>query len=211
MVNEGMIHIIDDDAAARDSLAFLLSAADLEVRTYESARNFLDSFPGDATGCIVTDIRMPELTGIELLSLLKQRGIALPVIVMTGHGDVPLAVTAMKGGAIDFLEKPFSDDAILAAVGNALSLNHHDARRDAEKASIGERLASLSQRERQVLEGLVAGHANKRMAFDLDISPRTIEIYRAHVMSKMRANSLSELVRMALMSGIDTGTDAQPD
>ncbi|MCX5495319.1 response regulator FixJ [Kaistia dalseonensis] len=210
MASEGMIHVIDDDEGARESLAFLLSSAELTVRTYDSAVRFLQDFAGDTTGCIVTDIRMPEMTGLELLVTLKNRGIVLPVIVMTGHGDVPLAVTAMKGGAIDFLEKPFSDDAILAAVGAALNTNHHDARKEAERSSILERLATLSQRERQVLEGLVAGHANKRMAYDLDISPRTIEIYRAHVMSKMRASSLSDLVRMALAAGINIAQDDGP-
>jgi two-component system response regulator FixJ len=203
MNRDGWIHVIDDDDGARDSLAFLLGSADLPVETYESATEFLARFPGAAAGCIVTDVRMPEMTGIELLTALRTRNIALPVIVMTGHGDIPLAVAAMKGGAVDFLEKPFSDDTILAAVRKALDANHHDARREAERAAILERLASLSQRERQVLDGLVAGHANKRMAYDLDISPRTVEIYRAHVMTKMRAGSLSELVRMALLAGIE--------
>jgi two-component system, LuxR family, response regulator FixJ len=155
-----------------------------------------------SAGCIITDIRMPEVSGIDLLRRLKELKVALPVIVITGHGDVALAVEAMKIGAADFLEKPYDGDVMLAAVRSALSRQDDDGRRQAERAEIDARLALLSNRERDVLEGLVAGHANKRIAFDLGISPRTIEIYRANLMTKMQAASLSELVRMALIAEV---------
>jgi two-component system response regulator FixJ len=145
---------------------------------------------------------MPEMTGIDLLRRLKELKVSVPVIVMTGHGDVPLAVEAMKLGAVDFLEKPFDDEALLASVGAALEREHVDSKRQADRLEIDKRLATLSNRERDVLEGLVAGHANKRIAFDLGISPRTVEIYRANLMTKMQAGSLSDLVRMALITGI---------
>jgi two-component system response regulator FixJ len=147
---------------------------------------------------------MPGLSGIELMGRLKQLDVNVPVIVMTGHGDVPLAVEAMKSGAADFLEKPFDDEAMLAAVKAALNRHEHEDARDAEKKAITERLATLSNRERQVLEGLVAGHPNKTIGYDLGISARTIEIYRANVMSKMSASSLSDLVRMAIIADVTT-------
>jgi two-component system response regulator FixJ len=148
---------------------------------------------------------MPDITGIDLLRRLKDLQIPLPVIVITGHGDVPLAVEAMKFGAVDFLEKPFDDDALMVAVNAALSDRGANAVRESERGEIVDKLATLSTRERQVLEGLVAGHPNKTIAFDHGISPRTVEIYRANVMSKMKAASLSDLVRMALIAGVLDG------
>lgn len=200
MASDNVVHVIDDDDDARDSLAFLLSTADVEVHAYESAVAFLRALPQVTGGCIITDVRMPEIDGIELLRRLHEAGTPLPVIVMTGHGDVPLAVEAMKLGAIDFLEKPFDDDALLAAVRMALSKNRVDSEQESRKAEVKERLASLSPREQQVLDGLVAGHPNKTIAFDLGISARTVEVYRANLMTKMQARSLSELVRMALLA-----------
>jgi two-component system response regulator FixJ len=199
MPDKSVVYVIDDDEAARDSLAFLLRSAKLDVRTFESAVAFLDASPAAGAGCVVTDIRMPQMTGLELLARLKSLDVALPVIVITGHGDVPLAVEAMKAGAVDFLEKPFDDNLLLAAVRSALDRAHEDRTREAEREALLERLATLSPRERQVLDGLVAGHPNKIIAFDLGISPRTVEIYRANVMAKMQAASLSELVRMTLI------------
>src|SRR5215470_19553067 len=196
------VHVIDDDEAARDSLAFLLGTAKIEVKTYESAVAFLKVAKDVHSGCIITDVRMPEITGVDLLRRLKELKITVPVIVVTGHGDVPLAVEAMKIGASDFLEKPFDDEVMLTAVRSALNRQQGDSKRQAERAEVEGRLAALSNRERDVLDGLVAGHANKRIAFDLGISPRTVEIYRANLMTKMQAASLSDLVRMALISGI---------
>ncbi|WP_230530025.1 response regulator FixJ [Microvirga roseola] len=200
MPNEQVVHVVDD-LAVRQSLSFLLASDGLPVRLHESASAFLETVKDAATGCIVTDVRMPGIDGIEFLRRLKERGFALPVIVMTGHADVPMAVEAMKEGAVDFIEKPFDDDLFLAAVRSALKLQEHHAQRDAQVSEVQARLQGLSERERQVLDGLVAGKANKVIAYDLGISPRTVEIYRANVMTKMQAGSLSELVRMALVVG----------
>ena len=202
MPSSPVVHVIDDDDAARDSLTFLLRSAQIEVRSYETAPAFLATAKTVATGCIITDVRMPEMTGIELLRRLREMGADIPVIVITGHGDIPLAVEAMKYGAADFFEKPYDDEALLAAVRAALNRQEGAAQKAAELTALNERLATLSNRERQVLEGLVAGKPNKIIAFDYDISPRTVEIYRANVMTKMHAASLSELVRMALIAGI---------
>jgi two-component system, LuxR family, response regulator FixJ len=202
MPETAIVHVLDDDEAARESLAFLLRAHAIEVRTYESATAFLKAAPGLQSGCIITDVRMPEISGIDLLRRLKELKIFLPAIVITGHGDVALAVEAMKIGAADFLEKPFDDEVLLAAVRSALRRGDDERQREAQRAEVNERLASLSNRERDVLNGLVAGQANKQIAFELGISPRTVEIYRANLMGKMQAVSLSELVRMALTAGV---------
>lgn len=202
MSDDATVHIIDDDEAVRQSLEFLLKGAKLSVRTHESATAFLAALPELAPGCVITDIRMPGISGIDLLKQLRELPQPIPVIVITGHGDVPLAVTAMKYGAADFLEKPFDDDALLGAVQAALERKQVEGRREAERAAALDKLAALSARERQVLDGLVAGKPNKTIAYDLAISPRTVEIYRANLMSKMNAASLSDLVRMALVAGI---------
>jgi two-component system response regulator FixJ len=199
MQSEVAVHVVDDDVAVRKSLAFLLASEGLPVRLHESAMAFLDDAAGIEAGCIVTDVRMPGIDGIELIRRLKLRGITLPVIVMTGHADVPMAVEAMKEGAVDFLEKPFGDEAFLAAVRSALARQERNTHHGSRIADVQGRFDALSDRERQVLEGLVAGKANKMIAYDLGISPRTVEIYRANVMTKMQAKSLSELVRLALL------------
>ena len=197
-----IVHVVDDDEAMRDSMAFLLRAANFQVQTYPAATDFLEALPQIKAGCVVTDVRMPGMSGIELLQRLRELKVSVPVIVVSGHGDVPLAVEAMKTGALDFIEKPFDDDVFLRAVRMALSAHAVDSQREAQKATINSRLESLSNREREVLEGLVAGHPNKTIAYDLGISPRTVEIYRANVMEKMQARSLSDLVRMALVGGL---------
>jgi two-component system, LuxR family, response regulator FixJ len=202
MPDEPIVHVIDDDEALRESLSFLLETAHFEVRVYDSALRFLEALGRAKPGCIITDVRMPGMSGLDLLRQLANLGSTFAVIVITGHGDIPLAVEAMKLGAVDFLEKPFDDNALIAAVRSALGRRQRDLKRDGEKLEIHGRIAALSNRERQVLEGLVAGHANKTIAFDLGISPRTVEIYRANLMTKMHASSLSDLVRMTLMSGI---------
>jgi len=199
---KGLVHVIDDDEALRESLTFLLRAANIGVKSFASAAAFLNSLPDPSLSCVITDVRMPDMSGIDLLRRLKDLKIATPVIVITGHGDVALAVEAMKIGAIDFLEKPFDDDILLASVEAALAQHGGKIRRDSERAEIEGRLAALSPRERDVLGGLVAGRANKQIAFDLGISPRTVEIYRANLMNKMQAGSLSDLVRMALVVGM---------
>jgi two-component system response regulator FixJ len=205
MPSDAVVHVIDDDDAARDSLCFLLRSAKIEARSYESAPAFLAAVKTISLGCVITDVRMPEMTGIELLRRLRESGNDVPVIVITGHGDIPLAVEAMKFGAADFFEKPYDDDALVSAVKGALNAQQGNAQKNAERAIVNERVATLSNRERQVLEGLVGGKPNKIIAFDYDISPRTVEIYRANVMTKMQATSLSELVRMALIAGMLDG------
>jgi two-component system, LuxR family, response regulator FixJ len=199
--NDGVVHVIDDDDAIRESLTFLLESAGPEVRTYDSADAFLKALPHDAHGCVVTDIRMPGVNGIELLRHLRIMEVVLPVIVITGHADVPMAVEAMKSGAVDFIEKPFDDGELLSAIRSALRRDKKDFRREAERSEIDLRLAALSGRERQVLEGLIAGHQNETIAFNLAMSVRTVEIYRANVMTKMQVQSLSSLVRAALVAG----------
>jgi two-component system, LuxR family, response regulator FixJ len=201
-MNDPVIYVIDDDDSVRDSLDFLLRSSRFRVKTYDSASAFLESLPDIAFGCVITDVRMPGLSGIELLRRLRELQIKIPVIVVTGHGDVPLAVEAMKIGAADFFEKPFDGDNIVAAVRTALNNSKRDADHEAERTELRDRLASLTPRERDVLEGLVAGNPNKTIAYDLGISPRTVEIYRANVMTKMKSGSLSELVRMALLAGL---------
>jgi two-component system response regulator FixJ len=198
MPPEPTIYAIDDDEAVRQSLEFLLKSAGITVRGFESANAFLDILPEVEGGCVITDVRMPGMTGIDLLKHLRANRADLPVIVITGHGDVALAVDAMKVGAFDFLEKPFDDEMLIAAVRAALSRDADTAKRKAGLGVIQQKLAGLSMREQQVLEGLVAGKANKVIAFDLGISPRTVEIYRANVMTKLDAKSLSDLVRMAI-------------
>jgi two-component system response regulator FixJ len=201
MAPRGKVYVIDDDEAMRDSLGFLLGSAEFDVTLFESAQHFLDALPGVDFGCVVSDVRMPGMDGIELLKQLKASSNPYPVLIMTGHGDVPLAVNAMKLGAVDFLEKPFEDDRLISMIDVALKQAGSGARTEAVKADIAARIASLSPRERQIMEGLVAGLSNKLIARDYNISPRTIEVYRANVMTKMQAASLSELVRLAIRAG----------
>ncbi len=199
MANQ-VVHVIDDDIDVRQSLAFLLSTAGLAVRVHESAVAFLKALPDVQPGCVVTDIRMPEMDGLELQRRLVDLKAGLPVIVMTGHGDVPMAVEAMKAGAVDFIEKPFHDETLLSAIRSALDSHARNREREERVVAIRKHLDALSSREREVLQGLAAGKANKVIAYDLGISARTVEVYRANVMTKMQADSLSELVRMVLMA-----------
>jgi two-component system response regulator FixJ len=199
MSSDALVHVVDDDAAVRQSLAFLLGTDGLAVRLHESASAFLASV-SDPAGCILTDVRMPGIDGIEFLHRLGQRGRMPAVIVMTGHADVAMAVEAMKAGAVDFIEKPFDDELLLASVRSAMTRLKRESDLATEASAARKRIGALSERERQVLEGLVAGKANKVIGLDLGISPRTVEIYRANVMTKLQAASLSELVRMALMA-----------
>ena len=201
MDNGAVVHLIDDDEAVRQALAFLLATAGHAVRVYDSAEAFLGAVGTAQPGCIVSDVRMPGIDGIALQRRLKEIGAPFPVVIMTGHADVPLAVEAMKAGAVDFIEKPFDDTVLLSAIQVALSRRDAAGRRDAEATQILARIEALSERERQVLDGLVAGHPNKTIAYDLQLSPRTVEVHRANLMTKMGANSLSELVRMVVIAG----------
>ena len=201
MARRGKVYVIDDDEGMRDSLDFLLGAADFHVTLFESAQHFLDALPDASFGCVVSDVRMPGIDGIEMLKRLKASRSTFPVVIMTGHGDVPLAVEAMKLGAVDFLEKPFEDDRLIGMIDVALKQAESGAQTEAVTVEIAARIASLSPRERQVMEGLIAGLSNKLIAREYDISPRTIEVYRANVMTKMQAGSLSELVRLAMRAG----------
>jgi len=202
MAHRGKVYVIDDDDAMRDSLDFLLGAADFQVALFESALNFLDALPTIDFGCVVSDVRMPGIDGIELLKRLKAAGSLFPVVIMTGHGDVPLAVEAMKLGAVDFLEKPFEDDRLIGMIEAALRRAEPGVKNEAATLEIQSRIERLSPRERQVMDGLIAGLSNKLIAREYDISPRTIEVYRANVMTKMQAASLSELVRLAMRGGL---------
>lgn len=202
MSADPVVHVIDDDEAVRRSLDFLLQSARFKTLTYETALAFLNALPDIPSGCIVTDVKMPEMSGVELLRHLRKINLRMPVIIITGHADVPMAVDAMKSGASDFLEKPFDDEVLLSAVRAALASAENVKERENEKTELQRRFETLSKREREVLEGLVAGKPNKTIAFDLGISPRTVEIYRANVMTKMRAVSLSELVRMTMIAGV---------
>ena len=201
MPDNPVAHIIDDDDALRESLSFLLDSADIPGATYVSAAEFLKALPEITSGCVVTDIRMPGMSGMELLKHIVEGGSTLKVIVMTGHGDVPLAVEAMRLGAADFIEKPFDDEVFISSVRLAIARQQEADHGHAVRSEVHRKIESLSTRERQVLDGLVAGNSNKRIAYDLGISPRTVEIYRANLMTKMNAGSLSELVRMALLAG----------
>ena len=200
-MTETIVHLIDDDEAVRVSLAFLLEMNELPATTYGSAEDFLAVADTVATGCVVTDVRMPRMSGLDLVRRLKERGIVLPVIVITGHGDVPLAVEAMRAGVVDFIEKPFDDEVLLGAIRMALDVKVETDVHAEERRRFEQVLATLSPRETEVLRGVIAGKMNKVIAFELGISPRTVEVYRANVMSKTHANGLSELVRIALLAG----------
>jgi two-component system response regulator FixJ len=201
-VGEAIVHVVDDDEAIRHSIVFQLETAGLRARDYASAEAFLDVVPGLTRGCVLTDVRMPGLGGLELVQRLNELNFKLPVVMMTGHGDIPLAVEAMKAGVTDFLEKPLDDDQLLRVIGEALA----DAATPAEEAEgvreLRLRFDSLSPREREVLTGVVGGRPNKVIAYELSISPRTVEVYRAGLMAKTGAATLSQLVRMALTLGL---------
>lgn len=198
MADAVLVHIVDDDPAVRDSLQFLLDAAGLAARTYASAAEFLDGAGTLRAGCVLADVRMPGIDGLALQRRLAELGSRLPVIIMTGHGDVPIAVEALKTGAADFLEKPFDDERLLRVLRDALQASQAAQEKSDVREAIRTRLLSLTKREREVLEKLVEGLPNKTIAYDLGTSPRTVEVQRARVMEKMAARSLPDLVRMVL-------------
>ena len=197
--------VADDDEAVCDSLRLLLEAAGYRVETFSSGKALLSALRPEEEACLVIDVKMPELGGIEVQERLRAAGFSLPVVIITWHGDVPLAVQAMKAGAVDFVEKPFTEEVILAAVKRALEIERQQRESEAAAAEARSRLSELSERERQVLSLLVAGKPNKVIAHELVISPRTVEIHRARVMEKTHARSLSELVKLALAAGISPG------
>ena len=202
MIGDYIVHIVDDEEPVRKSLAFLLTMHGFTVRVHNSATDFLAVASTVRNGCLVTDLRMPDMSGVELLRSLQAAKATIPTIVITGHGDVPMAVEAMKAGALDFIEKPFEDEVLIEAIKRAAARLEETPIETDDIAAIQSRLEQLSERERQVLSGVVAGLPNKTIAYDLNISPRTVEVHRANVMTKMHARNLPELVRMALAANV---------
>lgn len=198
MSEQGPICVVDDDSAVRDALQILLRMSGYRVEVYESALAFLERADLAKAACLIADIRMPDMDGLELQQTLAKRSVDLPVIVMTGHGDVPLAVKAMKAGAIDFLEKPFEEAGLLSSIKVALARRASGGAKNEEAERVRAKLSELTPREKEVLDQLIEGHQNKMIAHNLDISPRTVEVYRGRVMEKMQARTIAELVRMAL-------------
>jgi two-component system response regulator FixJ len=192
------VFVVDDDEAVRDALRLLLESAELKAETYPCAQAFLDAYDPERTGCLVLDLRMPGLSGLDLQERLRENNIALPVIMLTGHGDVPAAVRALKGGAVDFLEKPYDSEMLLGRIRQAIDRDRQMREQSHRQAAVAERLEHLTPREREVLDMIVAGKANKVIAFELDISERTVELHRARIMRKMGARSLPQLMRMLL-------------
>lgn len=194
-MSTGLAYLVDDDAAIRDALAWLLRSRGVQSRAWPSAEDFLTDFRDDMHGCLLLDIRMVGMTGTELYDRLLERGCALPVIFLTGHGDVPLAVKALKRGAFDFIEKPFNDNELADRVIEALQLEESQRQQDGMKAEIGERLATLTEREREVMTCILAGKLNKVIADELQIAMRTVEVHRAHIFEKMGVRSAVELAQ----------------
>ncbi|UCE88164.1 MAG: response regulator transcription factor [Pseudomonadota bacterium] len=205
MRREPTVYVVDDDSAVRESLQWLLESVDLHVETYCSAHEFLDAYRPADPGCLILDVRMPGMSGLELQKALGDHDWTLPVIVITGHGDVPMAVRAMKSGAVDFIQKPFNDQTLLERIHQCLAQDRDWRARLSEQAALRSRVATLTPRERQVLEGVVGGRLNKVIADDLGISNKTVEAHRASIMEKMVARSLAELVTMCVSCGISKG------
>ena len=197
-MDEPVVFVIDDDRAVRDSLSMLVETAGLRVRAFPNAQAFLDFIRPDIAGCVITDLRMPGLSGLELQDRLTELDIAIPLIVLTGHGDVPAAVRALKHGAVDFIEKPFDSDTLLELIRRAIERDASLRETHSAQAEISSRIETLTPREREVMGLVVEGKANKVIAFDLGISERTVELHRARIMRKMRARSLPDLIRMTL-------------
>ena len=195
-----VVFVVDDDPAMRDSLRWLIESTGVQVETFADAQTFLARIRPEVPGCLVLDVRMPGMSGLDLQSELARRGIGLPTIVVTGHAEVPMAVRAVKAGAIDFIEKPFSDQLLLDRVRQGIEMDRLARHGRAQRADVLRRLSLLTQREREVLDLVVAGRANKEIAAALRLSPKTVEVHRAHVMEKMQASSVAELVRLALFA-----------
>lgn len=203
MPNEQQVFLVDDDDGVRNSLEALLMANGFDVLTFESGTVFLQEFDPDWTGCLVTDVRMPSIGGLELQSELLKKNVSLSIIVTTGHGDIALAVQAMRAGAVDFIEKPFDEDRLIGAIESALAISLEEHRDTELKVRFRNDIDRLTPRERDVLGQLIIGSTNKEIARELDIAPRTVEVHRARVMEKMQAESLSHLVRVAVVAGFE--------
>jgi len=207
MTTAATVFVVDDDPAMRDSMRWLIESVGLKVEAFANADSFMEEFSGDVPGCLVLDVRMPGTSGMELLDTLKNRGVQLPIIMISGHGDVPMAVQALKRGAMDFLEKPFRDQELLEQIAKAIEVDQDRRSRAESVAGIRARLDKLTPREREVMELVVAGYANKQVAAKLGLSEKTIEVHRSRVMSKMRAKTLPCLVKMAIAVGVTEATD----
>lgn len=203
MSDKKLIHIVDDEESIRKSASFMLRTSGFDVQTYSSGVAFLKEAKNALPGCVLLDIRMPEMDGLEVQAAMNERGIALPVIVLTGHGDISIAVQAMRGGAVEFLEKPFEKAQLIAAIEMAFDRLQRKSEAMASEREAAVRIAVLTAREQEVLRGLVKGNPNKTIAYDLGISPRTVEVHRANVMAKLQVRSLSDALRLAFAAGLD--------
>jgi RNA polymerase sigma factor (sigma-70 family) len=208
MKNQPTVFIVDDDQAMRNSLKWLIESVAMQVETFDSADAFIESFYPGRSGCLLLDVRMPGMSGLELQEYLMLNRIAIPIIIITGHADVPMAVRAMKAGAIDFIEKPFNDELLLESIRHALQLNERQRDMQAQRAEIATRLARLTPREHEVMVMVTNGRANKEIASSLGVSAKTVEAHRARVMEKMEAGSLAELVRMAIYANLSLKEEA---
>ncbi len=198
MSNEPTVFVVDDDQEVRESIRWLIESVDLAVETFGSGQEFLDAYDPNKRGCVVLDVRMPQISGLELQKKHVARGLNIPVIIVSAYGSVPVAVEAMKAGAVDFIEKPFSDQALLDRIHQAIAKDRGVRRRKAKRAAVAARIEVLTSREREVMDLVVVGRATKRIAIDLGISPKTVEAHRARIMQKMAADSVAELVQMAV-------------
>lgn len=205
MIGQPIVHVVDDDETVRKSVQWLLESLKLNVQTYPSAQDFLSAYDPVQPGCLVLDVRMPDIGGLQLQEILVKRKLHIPVVLITGHGDISMAVNAMKAGAFDFIEKPFKDQVLLERVQQCLALDSRQRREVAEREKIIERLDSLTPREAEVLEGVIGGKANKEIASELDISVKTVEVHRARLMEKMAVNSVAELTSVCIAAGRHTG------
>jgi len=205
------VFVVDDDQAMRNSLKWLIESVGMMVETYSTADEFIQNYYPGRAGCLLLDVRMPGMSGLELQEHFLKHQINIPIIIITGHGDVPMAVRAMKSGAIDFIEKPFNDELLLESIRNALNMDVEQRAAQAERAEIATRLANLTPREHEVMEMVTAGKANKEIARTLGVSAKTVEAHRSRVMEKMQASSLAELVKMAVAANIENEDDMQSE
>ncbi|MEN8180037.1 MAG: response regulator transcription factor [Pseudomonadota bacterium] len=207
MNNKPTVFVVDDDQAIRSSLKWLIESVAMQVKTFESADAFIENYYPGRSGCLLLDVRMPGMSGLELQEYLAEQRITIPVIIITGHGDVPMAIRAMKAGAVDFIEKPFNDELLLESIRHALLLDEQQRDKQSQKAEIATRLARLTPREHEVMAMVTGGKANKEIASALGVSAKTVEAHRARVMEKMQATSLADLVRMAMLANITLGAN----